>query len=189
MRGLENKMILKDYIKVGLAVAILAVSVYLMPPLTLPFSSVPFTLQTLIIVLIAYLFKPTQAFVAITLYLFLGGIGLPIFSGGQGGFDKLIGPTGGFLVLFPFIAYFIAFFKSKDNHFINLLIGLLFSIGILYLLASLWLSYSINISYITAITMMLPFIPFDIIKVFLAYSIYRRLPEDLIYPLKETIHN
>jgi len=189
MRGLENNMILKEYIKICLAVAILSVSVYLIPPLTLPFSSVPFTLQTLIIVLIAYLYKPTQAFIAITLYLFLGGIGLPIFSGGQGGFDKLIGPTGGFLVLFPFIAYFIAYFKTKDSHFINLLIGVIFSIGVLYFVACLWLSYSINIGYMTAITMMLPFIPFDILKVFLAYSIYRRLPEDLIYPLKETVHN
>lgn len=188
MKGLENNMILKGYIKVSIAVAILAVSVYLIPPFTLPFSSVPFTLQTLMVVLIAYLYKPTQAFIAITLYLFLGAIGLPIFSGGQGGFDKLVGPTGGFLVLFPFIAYFIAFFKTKDNHFINLSVGLGCGIAILYLLATLWLSYSINISYLAALTMMLPFIPFDIVKVFLAYSIYRRLPEDIIYPLKETIH-
>ncbi len=180
-------MELKEYIKIGLATALLSVSVYLMPPLTLPFSRVPFTLQTMIIVLIAYMFKPAQASLVIMLYLVLGAIGLPIFSGGHGGFDKLIGPTGGFLVLFPIIAYLIAYFKTKNNHIINIGVGLVFSIGLLYALATLWLSYSVNITYTKALWMMLPFVPFDIVKVFLAYLVYKRLPEDLIYPLTKEV--
>ncbi len=173
-------MMLKDYIKTGMATAFLAISVYAIPPVMLPFSQVPFTLQTMVIVLIAFMFKPYQAFLAIILYLILGSIGLPIFAYGQGGFDRIIGPTGGFLLLFPLVAYGISFFKSKDKHIRNIMTALLWSILVLYPLATIWLAYSLSLDYLKALYIMLPFIPLDILKTFLAYAIYKRLPEDLI---------
>lgn len=173
-------MQLKDYIKIGMSSAFLAVSVYAIPPFLLPFSSVPLTMQTMVIVLIAFIFKPYQAFLSIILYLILGAIGLPIFSYGQGGFDKLIGPTGGFLLLFPIVAYLISTFKSKDKSIKDILIAILFSIVVLYPLATLWLSFSLLLDYKQALYIMLPFVPLDILKIVFAYWIYRRLPEDLI---------
>lgn len=173
-------MQLKDYIKIGMSSAFLAVSVYAIPPFLLPFSSVPLTMQTMVIVLIAFIFKPYQAFLSIILYLILGAIGLPIFSYGQGGFDKLIGPTGGFLLLFPITAYLISTFKSKDKSIKDILVAIFFSIVVLYPLATLWLSFSLLLDYKQALYIMLPFVPLDILKIVFAYWIYRRLPEDLI---------
>ncbi|PKK86383.1 MAG: biotin transporter BioY, partial [Tenericutes bacterium HGW-Tenericutes-8] len=106
--------------------------------------------------------------------------GLPIFAYGQGGFDRIIGPTGGFLVLFPLIAYGISAFKSKDKHIRNILSALFWSILVLYPLATIWLAYSLSLDYLNALYIMLPFIPLDILKNLLAYMIYNRLPEDLI---------
>lgn len=173
-------MLLKDYLKTGMATAILAISVFAIPPFMLPFSQVPFTLQTMVIVLIAYMFKPYQASLSIILYLILGAIGLPIFAHGQGGFDRLFGPTGGFLILFPLITYGISYFKSKENNMKNILVGMFFSVIVLYPIATLWLAYILSLDYVTALYSMIPFIPLDILKVLMAYMIYKRLPADLI---------
>ena len=143
---------------------------------------VPYRLQCkpwLLFLLLSYL-NLIRHFLSIILYLILGAIGLPIFSYGQGGFDKLIGPTGGFLLLFPIVAYLISTFKSKDKSIKDILIAILFSIVVLYPLATLWLSFSLLLDYKQALYIMLPFVPLDILKIVFAYWIYRRLPEDLI---------
>lgn len=81
----------------GLLVALLCVSVCF----TIPLGPVPFTLQTAVIILMALLLTPGQAAAACGVYLLMGAIGLPVFSGMTGGFGKFLGPTGGFLVSYP----------------------------------------------------------------------------------------
>ena len=79
--------------RAGLCVALLAVSAWV----SVPLGPIPFTLQTMALALIpAVLDRPT-AILAVAVYLLLGAIGLPVFSGMSGGIAKLMGPTGGFL--------------------------------------------------------------------------------------------
>ena len=78
---------------VGLAVAIMAVSAWV----TVPLGPVPFTLQMFAITFAIVMLSPKECIAAIVLYLVLGAIGLPVFSGMSGGIAKLMGPTGGFL--------------------------------------------------------------------------------------------
>lgn len=78
---------------VGLAVAIMAVSAWV----TVPLGPVPFTLQMFAITFAIVMLSPKECVAAIVLYLALGAIGLPVFSGMSGGIAKLMGPTGGFL--------------------------------------------------------------------------------------------
>ena len=78
---------------VGLAVAIMAVSAWV----TVPLGPVPFTLQMFAITFAIVMLSPKECIAAIVLYLALGAIGLPVFSGMSGGIAKLMGPTGGFL--------------------------------------------------------------------------------------------
>jgi len=59
---------------------------------------VPLTLATLFVILTGMLLGPWRGLAAVGLYLFLGIVGLPVFSGGQGGFQVIAGPTGGFLL-------------------------------------------------------------------------------------------
>ncbi len=79
---------------VGLAVALIAVSAWV----TIPIGPIPFTLQMLAIPLMIYVLRPSEVICAIYAYVFLGGLGLPIFSGMRGGIGVLLGPTGGFLI-------------------------------------------------------------------------------------------
>ena len=68
------------------------------------FGPVPFTLQTVFVVLAALLLAPEWAAASMGVYLVLGAVGLPIFAGGVGGFAAFTLPTGGFLVAFPVAA-------------------------------------------------------------------------------------
>lgn len=79
--------------RIGISAALLAVSAWI----TLPAGPVPFTLQTLVLALLVTALKRSDAVAAVALYLLLGTIGLPVFSGFGAGIGVIVGPTGGFL--------------------------------------------------------------------------------------------
>ncbi len=174
-------MKIKQVTRISLYAAFIAVSVYLIPPIQIPSIQVPFTLQTLLIMLAGFLFVPSEAFLTVFIYVFIGAIGLPVFSGARGGLSVLLGPTGGFLMLFPLVSLFISLLKSKTHKKLyDIGIGLFISVIALYLLANIWLSVILSISYWSALLSLLPFVPFDILKLLLAYFIYLKFPKDII---------
>jgi biotin transport system substrate-specific component len=65
-----------------------------------PAGAVPFTLQTLVLVLVALTQRPARAALTVGVYLIAGLVGLPVFSGMRGGLGVLLGPTGGYLLGF-----------------------------------------------------------------------------------------
>lgn len=82
-----------DIVQAGVLIALLAVAAQV----TVALGPVPFTLQTVVVVLAALVFTPAQAALALGGYVLLGGLGLPIFSAMRGGLAMLAGPTGGYL--------------------------------------------------------------------------------------------
>ncbi len=79
--------------RAGLCVALLAVSAWI----SVPLGPIPFTLQTLALALLPAVLDRPAAVVAVAVYLLLGAVGLPVFSGFSGGLVRIVGPTGGFL--------------------------------------------------------------------------------------------
>lgn len=79
--------------RAGVSVALLAVSAWM----TIPIGPVPFTLQTLALAILPAALDRKTACAAVAVYLLLGAIGLPVFSGFGGGIGSIAGPTGGFL--------------------------------------------------------------------------------------------
>ncbi len=86
-----------DMVMVGLFTAILSVLSVLQIPTP---SGVPFTLQTFVVALAGYVLGAKRGAVTILLYIILGGLGVPVFSGMRGGFGVILGPTGGFMIGF-----------------------------------------------------------------------------------------
>jgi biotin transport system substrate-specific component len=73
--------------------------------LPLPFTPVPLTLQNFGVLLVGLTLGTRRGFAALALYLAEGMMGLPVFNPtGPGGFAQLAGPTGGFLLAYPFVA-------------------------------------------------------------------------------------
>lgn len=80
----------------ALLAALLAVSAII----SVPLGTIPATLQTMVVVLIALVVPPRWGAFAVGTYLLAGVAGMPVFSGMRGGLPVLIGPTGGYLVGF-----------------------------------------------------------------------------------------
>ena len=77
----------------GLTVALMTVSAWIV----VPFGPVPFTLQVFVIVFALLALHPKDALASLGIYVLMGAIGLPVFSGMRGGLGVLAGPTGGFI--------------------------------------------------------------------------------------------
>ncbi|MEG1524574.1 MAG: biotin transporter BioY [Clostridia bacterium] len=87
----------KVLVYMALFVALIAVCAWISIPFT-----VPFTLQTFAIFAAVGLLGGKRATLTVLVYLLLGAIGIPIFSGFSGGFGRLLGTTGGYLIGFIF---------------------------------------------------------------------------------------
>ena len=136
-----------------------------------PFWPVPMTMQTFVIFLIGMTYSVRLSFITVSMYLFEGALGLPVFASG-GGIAYLVGPTSGYLygmlissVVISYLAN-LGFSKTYFKTSISLLIGsfIIFLFGILYL--------GSIIGYEKAIFAgLLPFIPSEIFKIALAVSL------------------
>jgi biotin transport system substrate-specific component len=82
----------------------------------LPFTPVPLTLQNCGVLIVGLLLGSRRGFAALLLYLAEGAVGLPVFNPtGPGGIAQLLGPTGGFLIAYPFVAGLAGFVIERGR--------------------------------------------------------------------------
>ena len=81
----------------------------------LPFTPVPITLQTLMVLLSGAMLGSYYGALAMIIYLILGAIGLPVFAGGSSGIGSLLGPTGGYLFSYPIAAFIVGKMTEKKQ--------------------------------------------------------------------------
>jgi len=80
----------------------------------LPFTPVPLTLQNLGVLVVGLLLGSRRGFAALGLYLAEGALGLPVFSMG-GGIAHLHGPSGGFLMAYPLVAFVAGWIYERGS--------------------------------------------------------------------------
>lgn len=166
--------------KIGICIALLCVSSYISIPI--PFSPAPITAQTVIINLIAIILLPKEVFFAITGYILIGICGLPVFSGGQAGIGKILGPTGGYIIGYLIAAVLMSYIlKNKENKMKNyLLVTMLVGIPVIYLCGIATMRLYVGKGLLTILSAsVLPFLPGDIGKCivgsYLGYTLKKRL--------------
>ena len=90
--------------------AVMAAVLCVLGPLTVPIGAVPISLANFVICLTAWLLGPKFGTLSVVIYLVLGAIGIPVFSGYGAGLAKLAGPTGGYLVGYLLLAFICIIF-------------------------------------------------------------------------------
>ena len=84
--------------------------------LPLPFTPVPLTLQNFGVLAVALLLGSKRGLLALAMYLVEGASGLPVFNpAGPGGIAQIIGPTGGFLLAYPFVAFVTGWIYERSS--------------------------------------------------------------------------
>ena len=117
----------------------------------IPFYPVPMTMQTFVVLFLGIALGPKIALLTVSLYLFEGIFGLPVFAGTPEkgiGFVYFTGPTMGYLVGFLVATYLAGNFKYENSfNFYKLfknLIKLIFAVSFIYIFGLLWLGFLIG---------------------------------------------
>lgn len=138
----------------------------------LPFTTVPLTMLIFGIAITGLILGSKLGAVSVLIYLLLGAIGLPVFANFAGGVNVLLGPTGGYLLASPLMAYIVGYTREKSSFPITIFLGLVLGLTITYIIGTLMFSkITGNTIYQSILYCIIPFIPTDIIKLILAYVI------------------
>lgn len=163
------KMSIREITLVGVMAAVTCI----LGPLSIPIGPVPITFTNLVIYISVILLGLNKGTLSYCIYLLIGLCGVPVFSGFTAGPAKLLGPTGGYLIGFIFMAVITGLFVEKFRGKLPLyIVGMILGSLINYLFGSLWLSYQAGISIPAAFaTGTIPFIPGDLLKIVIALII------------------
>ena len=138
----QNSIILKYILVIFLGSILLTIS----SKIKIPFYPVPMTMQTFVVLFLGMSFGYKIGLATVSLYLFEGIIGLPVFSNSPEkgvGIVYFTGPTMGYLIGFLFATFLAGYFNFKGNVLINF-IKLLISVSTIYLLGVFWLGHLIG---------------------------------------------
>ena len=139
----------------------------IIPGIPLPFSPVPITLQVFAVLLSGAMLGAKLGALSQVVYLFLGVIGLPVFSGGAAGFSVLVGATGGYLIGFPIASFIFGYCVTRKGSMLGVhtILAVVLSLAIIYIPGTLWLGHILSLSLAKAFTIgSLPYIPLDLVK-------------------------
>lgn len=168
---------LKNLTLMALFAALLCASAIISVPLI-----IPITLQTLVVCLCCELLGTKKALIVYFVYMAIGFLGLPVFSGLNGGFAALFSNTGGFIIGFlPFIIIKGLTKKLFKNELVSFIASSIFGLVALYIIGSLWFafiyynSFSLPLYVSSLAVSVLPFILPDIIKITVAAIISKRI--------------
>lgn len=187
----------------GLFAALNAICASITIPLG--FTPIPINLGTLGVFLTGGLMGKKYGSISIMVYIFLGAVGLPVFSGFRGGLGVLTGPTGGYIVGYLAAVFVIGLITEKScitknsevgkntglkkvsSDIIAMLIGLL----LCYLLGTLWFMFTTGAGIGAALaSCVIPFLPGDALKITAAAFLAVRLrPATNIIAYKSPISN
>lgn len=143
--------------------------------ISVPVIPVPFTLQTLFVLLAGTVMK-RSAVIPVSLYLILGALGLPVFHNGIAGIGVFLGPTGGYLVGFIGAALLTGLAYEHPSPPIRIL-GLVLATLVIYTVGIGWLMVSLGREFPVAFSFgALPFLAGDVLKAGAVYLIAERLP-------------
>ncbi len=149
--------------------AVMAALICIAGPLTIAAGPVPLSLATFAVYLAGAILGKKRGTLAVALYLLIGVIGVPVFSGFSGGFQKLAGVTGGYLVGYlpcTFITGLGAERAEKEGRRWLLPVMMVFGTAVLYVIGTAWFMIQTGNAPGAALGLcVLPFLPGDAAKI------------------------
>lgn len=147
--------------------AILAAILCVIAPISIPLSAIPVSLATFAVYIISCTVNKKYATVAVIIYILLGAAGLPVFSAFSGGFHRIAGVTGGYIIGYIPCAFITALLIEKmENKKIIYPLSMIAGTVVCYAAGTIWYMYQTKTSFVSAITTcILPFLIGDALKI------------------------
>ena len=146
-------------------------------PISIPVWAIPITFSLIAVYLTGGILGPVWGLAAVFVYLLLGAVGLPVFSGFSGGIGKLIGITGGYLIGYLPCVAIVGFSRRYPYLFPVLSVA---GLAVCYLFGTVWFSISSGNTFVASLSVaVVPYLPFDAIKIVAASLLF--------YPLRAAL--
>lgn len=165
----------KPMIYASLFAALTAVGAFIKIPI--PISPVPITLQVFFVLLAGLVLGSRWGGTSMLVYVLLGIIGIPVFSGGSAGIGVLMGPTGGYLIGFIAGAFIVGLIHERSNKGIPAAVAAMVAgLAVIYLSGVAQLSIAADMPVQQAVVIgVLPFLVGDVIKMTAALIIVEKV--------------
>ena len=173
IKAVPNQKIIKNLLIIFLSSLLITISA----KIKIPFYPVPMTMQTFVVILVGITFGWKIGVATISLYLFEGIIGLPVFAGTPEkgiGLTYFVGPTMGYLVGFIFATFVAGYFNFNTNIFF-IFLKLIFSVSIIYILGVSWLGNLIGWDKPVLELGLKPFLYAELFKILLLTILTKKL--------------
>jgi len=173
-----NKSKISQMASIGVMTAVICI----LGPLSIPIGVVPISFTNLAIYITLYTLGMKKGTMSFFIYLMVGFMGIPVFSNYRGGPSILLGPTGGYLIGFIFMALIAGYFIDRFfNNFFLCIIGMILGTAVCYIFGTGWLAYQANITASEALAVgVIPFIPGDLAKIIISAFIGPKIQYRLI---------
>lgn len=174
----EKQLSIQQIAVIGVMTAVICI----LAPFSIPIGVVPISFTNLAVYLALYVLGVKKGTISYLVYLCIGLVGVPVFSGFTSGPGKLFGPTGGYLIGFILMAVIAGIFIDKftDKMYLCFL-GMVLGTAVCYLLGTLWLAYQGGMNFQAALAAgVIPFIPGDLVKIVIAMLIGPQIRKQLI---------
>ena len=174
---MKSKLSVRDMAYIALFAVMMAVCSWISIPYV-----VPFTRQTFAVFLAVGVLGGRRGTVAVLVYLLMGAVGLPVFTGFSGGIGHLLGSTGGYIVGFVFTALVMWGMEGiPGNRTVVLTISMVLGLLVCYAFGTAWflLVYARTTGPVGVWTAVgwcvAPYVVPDLVKLALALVLRRRL--------------
>lgn len=162
-----------DLSRIALMSVVICVCAWISIPL-----AIPFTMQTFGVFLSLILLNSKNGSYAIALYILMGIVGIPVYSGFNGGIGHLLGPTGGYIIGFLFMGLIFSIGEKKRTSVKLDALMLILALVVCYLIGTLWfvaVSKSAKSFSVSLMICVVPYIIPDLCKLLLALYLGNRL--------------
>lgn len=173
----KKKIAISDIIYIALFSALIAICSWISIPL-----AIPITMQTFAVFVTAGLLGARRGTMSVLLYILLGAVGLPVFSGFTGGFGILLGNTGGYIIGFIFTSLIIGLIADRMEKKVPvMIIAMILGLLVCYAFGTAWFMFfyaktSGAVGLMTTLSWcVIPFIIPDAVKIALAILIINRV--------------
>ena len=160
---------MKKSVKKIVSIALMTAVICVISPfaIAIPVSPVPVSLATFAIYLTVIILGLKDGTISVMVYVLLGFAGAPVFTGFAGGAGKVLGPTGGYIIGYIFLALIEGVFVegARAKIFLGMVLGTI----VLYVFGTLWLAKQAGLTLVSAfLAGVLPFVIGDIAKMIVA---------------------
>lgn len=167
----------KDIVNIALFTTLLAVCAWICIP-----TAVPFTMQTFAVFLAVQVLGGKKGTIVIGVYMLLGIMGVPVFSGGTAGIGSVMGPTGGYMIGWIFLSIIFGMFEplSEGRKWAEMIV-LIAGLCICYGFGTFWFMHiyakgNTNTDLLMVLsTCVIPFIVPDFVKLMLSSTVSKRI--------------